>query len=215
MTNADQPVEVAPHLTVQEPRRTPACAVLLLPGGRADSFEPTASRHLAAVRMRPFGSALRRRAGRRGLAVALLRYRYRGWNGEEMSPVADARWALDQLRGRLGEVPVALVGHSMGGRTALRVADDRSVRGVAALAPWILDGEPVDQLAGRRVLIAHGDRDRVTSPRASRGYAERARAVVTQLDYVSVRGETHAMLLRYPTWQRLTTTFVLSTLDLA
>jgi len=36
-----------------------------------------------------------------------------------------------------------LVGHSMGGRTALRCAADQAVVGVCALAPWIEPGEPV------------------------------------------------------------------------
>lgn len=95
----------------------------------------------------------------------------------------------------------------------MRVADDTSVRGVAALAPWVLDGEPVAQLAGRRVLIVHGDRDRVTSPRASRRYADRAADVAAAVDYVNVRGDTHAMLLRFATWQRLTTRFVAQVLN--
>ncbi len=35
------------------------------------------------------------------------------------SPVADTLWALDQLTERFPDVPVALVGHSMGGRAAM------------------------------------------------------------------------------------------------
>lgn len=182
---------------------------IVLPGGRADSFELTQSRHLSAVRMRPFAHALHRAGRDTGLAVMLLRYRYRGWNGDEMSPVADARWALDEASSRHGDVPVVLVGHSMGGRTALRVAGHDSVRGVAALAPWLPDREPVDQLAGRDVLIAHGTLDRVTSPRASRRFAERARDVAARVDYVAVRSDAHAMLLRAPLWHRLATRFVL------
>lgn len=186
---------------------------LVLPGGRADSFDPGESRHLSGLRMRPIAHALRTAGRRRGLAVSQLQYRYRGWNGPEMSPVADARWALRCLRERHGDVPVVIVGHSMGGRTALRVAADDSVRGVVALAPWLPDGEPVEQLAGREVVIAHGTRDRVTSPRASRRFAERAKSVAKQVDYVSVRGDAHAMLLRAATWHRLTTRFTLQMLD--
>jgi dienelactone hydrolase len=182
--------------------------VLVLPGGRADSFDRTDSRQLTAVRMRPFARSLHRRGAEHGVAVWLLRYRYRGWNGTEMSPVPDAMWALDEVRRRHGEVPVALVGHSMGGRTALRVAGDSSVRGVVALAPWLLDTEPVEQLAGRAVLIAHGNGDRVTSPRASRQYAERA-AAVTRVRYVAIRADVHAMLCRWRAWHRLATDFAL------
>src|SRR4051794_2983047 len=155
--------------------------------------------------MRPFARALHRAGRRDGLSVLTLHYRYRGWNGEEMSPVADAQWALAEVRARYGAVPVVLVGHSMGGRTVLRVAGDESVRGVAALAPWLFDTEPVDQLSGRDVLIVHGSRDRVTSPRASQRYADRARATAARVDYVPLRGESHAMLLRARTWHRLAT----------
>ncbi|HMC68182.1 MAG TPA: alpha/beta hydrolase, partial [Mycobacteriales bacterium] len=62
---------------------------LVLPGGRADSFEPTAARHLSGVRMRPFAASLQRNGARHGLEVWSVRYRVRGWNGEQASPVAD------------------------------------------------------------------------------------------------------------------------------
>ena len=162
--------------------------------------------------MRPFAAALHRHGARQGIEVWTLRYEIRGWNGEQMSPVADARWALDEIRRRHGGLPVALVGHSMGGRTAMRVADDPSVVGVAALAPWLPDGEPVDAIAGRRALIVHGSWDRVTSPSASRRFADRARARGAAVDYVALPGETHAMLLRARRWHRLTTAFVLELL---
>jgi dienelactone hydrolase len=144
--------------------------------------------------------------------VWLVRYRYRGWNEADLSPVADAEWALQEVRRRHADVPVVLVGHSMGGRTALRVAGDPSVRGVVALAPWLPGTEPVEQLAGRQILIAHGSLDAVTSPRASRRYAERAAATADRVVYVNVRGDTHAMLLRWRRWHRLATRFALETL---
>ena len=202
-----------PGVTVHAAVGATRAVVLVLPGGRADSFEPTAGRHLTAVRMRPFVTSLHRAGRRRGLEVRLLRYRVRGWNGAEMSPVADTRWALDAVRAQHGAVPVVLVGHSMGGRTSLRVAGDESVHGVAALAPWLPAGEPVEQLAGREVLIAHGNLDRITSPRASRQYADRARAVATRVDYVTVRGDAHAMLTRARYWHRLATDFTLRLLE--
>lgn len=204
--------DAQPSVSVHEAKGSTRAVVLVLHGGRADSFAPTEPRQLTAARMRPFARALQRRGRDVGLAAWLLHYRYRGWNGEQMSPVPDARWALDEVRRRHGDVPVVLVGHSMGGRTALRVADDPAVRGVVALAPWLYDTEPVAQLAGRRILIAHGDLDRVTSPRASRRYADRAAEVAASVDYVTVRGDMHAMLFRARTWHRLTTSFALELL---
>ena len=200
--------EPQPFLHVQPSVGSTRAVALVLPGGRADSFDRTDARQLTAVRMWPFARSLHRGGRRDGLSVLLLRYRYRGWNGEEMSPVPDAQWALRYVHARYGDVPVVLVGHSMGGRTALRVAGDESVRGVAALAPWLFDTEPVEQLAGREVLIAHGNLDRITSPNASRRYADRARVVAARVDYVSVRGDAHAMMLRAPTWHRITQRFV-------
>jgi alpha-beta hydrolase superfamily lysophospholipase len=162
--------------------------------------------------MRPIARSLSRRGRKHGVAVWLVQYRYRGWNGAEMSPLADVRWALDEVRRRHGDVPVVLVGHSMGGRVALRAAADESVRGVVALAPWLFDTEPVDQLAGRDILIAHGTLDRITSPRASRRYADRAAAIARRMVYLPVRGDMHAMLLRLQTWHRLTRDFTLGVL---
>lgn len=207
MTTSTGATELHPAVVVQPAAGDTQAVALLLPGGRADSFEPSESRHLSGVRMRPISRALHRAGRERGLAVWQVRYRYRGWNGSEMSPVADSRWALTEIRARHGDVPVVLVGHSMGGRTALRIADDDSVRGVVALAPWLPQGEPVDQLEGLEVLIAHGNLDRVTSPRASERYAALARAIATRVDYVTVRGDGHAMLARARLWHRLTTAF--------
>jgi dienelactone hydrolase len=187
---------------------------VVLQGGKADSFDPGDPRGLAAVRMRPFAASLHRAGRSHGLAVWTVGYRFRGWNGADRSPVADTRWALDEARRRHGDVPVVLVGHSMGGRTAFRAADDASVRGVCALAPWTESGDPVDQLAGRSVLIAHGSWDVVTSAAASRRYAERAAAVTSPVGRLVVEGDIHAMLFRWRRWHLIATGFTLGTLGL-
>src|SRR4051794_41908076 len=84
--------------------------------------------------MLPF--ALQLRADTRGdLAVAVIRFRVRGWNDAEMSPVADATWALDRLAQRVPCLPIGVLGPSMGGRTALRVGGHPAVTAVARLAP--------------------------------------------------------------------------------
>jgi dienelactone hydrolase len=159
--------------------------------------------------MTPFATSLERAGGSRGLAVARLRYTVRGWNRAEQSPVPDVRWALDQLAARFPGVRVALVGHSMGGRAALYAADHDSVEAVVGLAPWIEAGDPYEQLAGRRILIAHGERDRMTSARQSAAYAAHARTVAASVTYVAIHGERHAMLRRAKLWHALTTGYVL------
>lgn len=180
--------------------------VLLLPGGRATSHRSTSPRQLTALRMRPFGWALRP-LRQRGTAVWTLRYRMRGWNAAEASPLPDARWALEEIRRRHGPVPVVLVGHSMGGRLALRCADDPSVRAVVALAPWLPKGEPVSDVGRRRVLLAHGRLDRVTDPRASGDYADRARRDGHENVRCVELSDGHAMLRHPHVWHRLVVAF--------
>jgi dienelactone hydrolase len=204
-----------PSVDVLEPDGPTTAVVLVLHGGKADSFEPAIAAQLAAVRMRPFAAMLHRRGRRHGLAVWSVRYRYRGWNGADRSPVADVEWSLDEVRRRHGDVPVVVVGHSMGGRTAFAVGGDRSVQGVCALAPWTEPNDPVAQLAGKTVLIAHGNVDMVTSPRGSKLYAKRVAQVAARVGYIVVHGDVHAMVFRWRAWHRIATGFSLGLLGIA
>ncbi len=174
--------------------------------GRAYPFLPP------YLRMLPFAIDLWRAGRRRGIAVWQLCYRYRGWNEPDLDPVADARWALAEIRRTHGDVPVALVGHSMGARVALRVADEPSVVAVCALAPWTTEHDGVDQLAGRLVVLAHGDRDTITNPADSRAYLERARLVNETVRLLDIRGEGHTMLRQPRLWTLLVRRFVLEAL---
>jgi len=202
-----------PVLHVRVPRGRPVRGVaLVLHGGQSDSMRRTRAWQPAVLRLVPFARSLHRAGAADGLVVARLRYRVRGWNGTAQSSVSDARWALDVLSKRFPGVPVGLVGHSLGGRTALRVADQEAVASVAALAPWLPSGEPVVALAGRQVLIVHGTGDRTTSPDESAAWAARARRVADQVSYVSVRGERHAMLRRPRLWHGLATGFTIGAL---
>lgn len=200
----------APHLHVRGSTR-PVGLVLLLPGGQPDSHAQMREWDVALLRMRPFAWQVTASA-RRGVAVARLRYAVRGWNGEEKSPAVDALWALDRLSRRFPEVPIALIGHSMGGRVALDVGGHPAVHGVVALAPWLPGIEPVEQLVGRTVLIAHGTRDRVTSLDASREYAARAAAAGVAMSFREMDGLGHTMVLHAQRWHRLAAGFALSTL---
>ncbi|MDQ6849011.1 MAG: alpha/beta fold hydrolase [Actinomycetota bacterium] len=199
-----------PVLQVHAPNGPVRAVALVLHGGRSKGLGRVNSLQLAVLRMRPFVSGLRRAGADDGLAVASLRYAVRGWNGAAKSPVPDAQWALDQLTERFPDTPVALVGHSMGGRAALHVAGHPSVRAVVGLAPWLEPGDPVAQLAGRRVLIVHGALDRMTDPSASAAYARAAESVAATVTYVRVQGERHAMLRRAAVWHRLASGFVLA-----
>ncbi|MFJ9348205.1 alpha/beta fold hydrolase [Streptomyces sp. NPDC101237] len=183
------------------PRDRARAAVLVLHGGQENGRRPARPWQPAALRMRPFVSAAASVSSPRDVLVGQVRYRYRGWN-DDADPLQDALRALDELRGLAGDVSVVLVGHSMGGRAALRAAADPSVRGVLALAPWCPPGDPVEDLSGTRILVLHGDRDRVTEPAGSQGYVRRARAAGAQAGMVLLKGGDHAMLRRSQDWHR-------------
>ncbi len=197
-----------PTLTVSPAQGPARAAVLVLPGGRAESTDISRPWHLSVVRLRPFAREISRVEASRGVTVASLRYRVRGWNGSQESPVADARWALDQLREQLGPAPVILVGHSMGGRTALRLADHPAVVGIVALAPWLPPGEPRVPLGARPLLVVHGTADRWTDPSASREYVAAAAADGTPAQWIPMPGHGHFMLRNRSRWRGLVTEFV-------
>jgi pimeloyl-ACP methyl ester carboxylesterase len=201
-----------PHLAITPPGGTVRAVALVLHGGRARSRSPVRRTNLTVVRMTPFATSLRRAGADLGLAVGRLRYVVRGWNGAAQSPVADVRWALAQIAERYPATPVALVGHSMGGRAAIYAADAPSVRTVVGLAPWIEPDDPIEAVTGRDVLVVHGERDRITSPVNSAEWTLRARTVARSAAYVSVSGERHAMLHRAALWHAMASSYVLATL---
>jgi pimeloyl-ACP methyl ester carboxylesterase len=175
--------------------------VLVLHGGAEQGDQPVDARSLSWRRGRQLARDVARPLASDGIGVALLRYRMKGWNagpGAAPAPVSDARWALDELV-RRHDLPVALVGHSMGARTAAAVAAHPSVRGVVALAPWFPQGEPVEPLAGKALRAAHGRRDRVTSAGATRRYVERA-SRVCDAQFTDMGDVGHYLLRRVGAW---------------
>lgn len=197
----DQTV-AGPTLTRYAAPSTTTGAILMLHGGKASGRQVVGDRSASSRRSAAMGRAIGPDAEAAGAAVWLLRYRLRGWNGGT-GPVEDARWALAQVRQQMGDLPVVLLGHSMGARTSVHVADDPRVRGVVALAPWFPEGEPAAALAGRTLVAAHGSRDRITSPRATRDYVERAVAAGADASYVDMGSVGHYMLRRASAWNEL------------
>ena len=165
---------------------------------------------LSVLRMIPIAKRIAR-AGRGQLAVFRLLNSTRGWDTHH-TPVDDARWALDELAERLGgSIPTCLIGHSLGGRAALFAATRPEVRSAVALAPWISQSDQPRGLEGRRILIVHGSRDRIASPRRSAALAKRL-SETAEVDYVSVEGGKHAMLSHHFEFSRPAAAFAVETL---
>ena len=196
----------SPELERRDPQTPPRGVVLMLHGGAKAGLDPVGARSLSWRRTTAMRNALDGPLLRAGVAVWLLRFAVRGWNagrGPEPSPVPDARWALDQAVQEHAGAPVVLLGHSMGARTAVHVADHPAVTGVVGLAPWIESGDPVQPLAGRHLVLAHGSHDRITSPKMSRAYVARARGVATSAEFVDLGPLGHYMLRGAGTWNQV------------
>ncbi|MCB5168639.1 alpha/beta hydrolase [Streptomyces bambusae] len=173
--------------------------VLLLPG----------SSRLSSGPVRPLGRALLRAGAAEGLAVHAVR---------GAAPGAAAGWAVDEVVRRYGDVPVCLAGYGPGGLSALRSAGHEAVNSVLALAPCLpepaptVSPEPVKQLAGRRVLIAHGTNDAVVDPELSFRLAERAKKANRSTCRFEVHSDGHSLREHRPEVVALAVDFVLGAL---
>lgn len=185
-------------------RRRASSAILVLHGGQEHNPSPTSRWQLSYLRMADMYVGMRRLS--RHCAVYSLRYAVRGWNSSSdgaVAPVKDARWALERITEAHPDVPIALLGHSMGGRTAFAVADHLCVVGVCGLAPWLPEAEPLPaQLSGRRFVLAHGTADRTTSPEFSAAYAQRLQLAGARVARYELASGGHALLEEAALWHR-------------
>jgi predicted esterase len=188
--------------------------VLVAHGGQEHSLEEPHDWRHALLRMWPLAQAAHRAAPH--AKVGLLRYRYRGWNGDEAHAAADLRRVIEALPG--GVERVTLVGHSMGGRAVMSVlAGDAcpAAVGVLGLAPWLPVDEPQPRPRdGTLVVLAHGSRDRTVDPRLTAAFARRARRAGVSLALFEAAGEAHALLERHGDWDELVRRFVRTSLGL-
>ena len=189
--------------------RDPEGVVIVLHGGasRGDRVMVRPAQ-LSVLRMVPVARRIAR-AGRSRLAVHRLLNTHRGWDSQT-TPVMDLAWALEQVNAQHGDLPVSLVGHSLGGRAALLGGGDPRVRSVVALNPWVTPTDRAD-LRGARVLVVHGTDDRIALPSRSADFARRL-AATAQVGYVSVPGARHAMLRHGRTFETYAAEFVTATL---
>jgi predicted esterase len=179
----------SPGLDRRDPAGRPRAVVLMLHGGAKAGLNEVGGRSASFRRTSAMRNALEKPMLEQGLSLWLLRFGVRGWNagvGPEPSPVPDARWALDQAAAEHPGTPVILLGHSMGARTSVHVADHSAVVGVVGLAPWLEPSDPVSTLAGRHLVLGHGSRDKITSARMTKSYVERAGQVAASARFVDM-----------------------------
>ena len=176
----------------------PRGVLLMLHGGKPRSQRVVNGRSASWRRSLAMQREIAWPAQALGLSTWLLRHRVAGWSDpHDPSPVADARWALRQIRDEYAEVPVVLLGHSMGARTALRVADDPSVVGVVALAPWFPREEPLVGIGDKPLIAFQGRRDRITSYAETQQFVTRVGDNARLVDLGEVG---HYMLRRRARW---------------
>jgi alpha-beta hydrolase superfamily lysophospholipase len=163
---------------------------------------------LSVLRMVPLAQRIAF-AGRSRLAVHRLLNTHRGWDSST-TPVMDVAWALDRVTDQHGNLPVALVGHSLGGRAALLAGHDPQVRSVVALNPWVM---PTDRVGLRDtpVLVVHGGEDRLALPTRSAELARRLERT-TPVGYVTIPGGRHAMVRHARAFEACAADFVTATL---
>lgn len=132
-----------------------------------------------------------------GLGFGELRYRIKSWRRLDLC-IEDARAAIEAV----GAPRTLLLGFSMGGAVAIRVAGDPRVDTVVGLAPWIPDRLDLAPLGGRRLRVIHGSLDHalpavpgVSAASSRRGF-ERARAHGASGEYTLLRGALHGIALR-------------------
>jgi len=144
---------------------------------------------------------LQRRAAAAGIHAWVLRHSVLGWNDGE--PVREAREALAAVQAARPGSPIVVAGHSMGARTAVRVAEDPAVAGVVALAPWFPSDEPVDPVAGKRLRVAYAAWDHTCPFSSMATFLDGARRVA-DVTTRSMGNDVHAMLRR-GRWARFVT----------
>lgn len=181
--------------------------MLVLPGGKVHSRQPSRPWQLARIRTGLLARSLQRDLGP-DYRIQQIRYRFRGWNAPSSDALDDADQALRTLVAREGERTTYLVGHSMGARVCAHLAARHDIAGIVALAPWWPEND-ADRIPSHcRLLVLHGTADRWTDPQSSRRQVDVARARGLDATWEAVPGAGHFMLSRPRIWHRRAADFI-------
>lgn len=183
------------------PRRARAVVLLLHGGGEGTGSVPAGWWYPAVLRMHPLDWAIARHLPH--AAVVQLRFALTTWN-EGRDPVRDLRWALGRIAVRAPDLPVVLVGHSMGARVALSGLADPSVRGAVLLSPWIEEDDPADGVQGQLIVAIQADTDTVAPPARAFPWLSKAERRGARIHRITLAHTDHSMIRRAGTWHRLT-----------
>lgn len=195
-----------------EPSDTPSDAVVVLfHGGPERGFRQAPRWGAPYLRMLPFGRVVRERSGDR-IAVVRVRHRHNGWNDQRESTAVEATHVLDRIAQEAPGVPVGLLGHSLGGRTAVRVAGHPCVRSVVGLAPRLPPGEDPTPLRGRETLLVHGTRDLVCDLAETEQFVAAATAAGIDVRLERLAGVGHLMVRHARRWHELAAEHLVRTL---
>ena len=135
--------------------------------------------------------------------VPVLRVSYRRPNDLDACCI-DVAAAVQLAVGGAGAQRVVVMGHSFGGAVAVRVAVglDEMVAGVVTFATQSAGCEVAGGLAGRPLLLFHGDRDEILAPEAS----EMVRMIAGTGEVVRLPGDGHLLAKSGDVmWERLET----------
>lgn len=196
---------------VREPS-SPEGVVILVHGGAARRGRMMVSpTQLSVLRLVPLARRIAR-AGKGRLAVHRLLNSYRGWDTTH-TPVHDVTWAIEQVVERHGpDVPVCLVGHSLGARAAILAAGRQPVRSVVALAAFVYPSDADGLgLRERQILFVHGLKDRIAPAGRARQLAERLERHNT-VDFLALPDGKHAMLAEHRRFGQAAADFATATL---
>lgn len=216
-----------PHLLGSAPAGRADAFILILHGGKPRSsrtYLPVLNASL--LRMLPFDRDIRNRIhahpDARDLTIGthVLQYRVRGWNEPDRDSAADAVWAVDEIRRAHGDdTPIAVLGHSMGGRAAAHLVERRqdNVRSVFALAPWWPDLDGLRMEAASPTLrVLHGSIDPITSPKDSRRQTEHLAAAGVDARWFAVPSAGHYMFRQPSLWREMACEWIVdSAIELA